>query len=176
MDGAVGAPGLHASPQPCSLVRPGGNRTVAEQPATMARAPGCATGISVTSTAGPRLNAGAAKVFGDNMILQQELPIAVWGWADAGEQVTVQLAAKEDRRQGHHRGLVAAGQAAQVRPLRVALLCQAQPAELRGSPRRAVQDRRTGPIIKSQDPLSIPGTSRSLARLMARRRIVCAMS
>jgi sialate O-acetylesterase len=36
----------------------------------------------------------AAKVFGDNMVLQQELPIAVWGWANAGEQVTVRLADK----------------------------------------------------------------------------------
>jgi len=32
-----------------------------------------------------------AKIFTDNMVLQQELPIAVWGWAEAGEQVTVSL-------------------------------------------------------------------------------------
>ena len=31
------------------------------------------------------------KVFGSNMVLQQEKPIQVWGWADAGEEVTVTL-------------------------------------------------------------------------------------
>ena len=33
-------------------------------------------------------------VIGDNMVLQQEMPIAIWGWAAAGEQVTVTLAGK----------------------------------------------------------------------------------
>ena len=33
-----------------------------------------------------------AGVFTDNMVLQQELPIAVWGRADPGEEVTVSLA------------------------------------------------------------------------------------
>ncbi len=31
------------------------------------------------------------KIFTDNMVLQQEMPIAVWGWANAGEHVTVTL-------------------------------------------------------------------------------------
>ena len=35
-----------------------------------------------------------AKIFTDNLVLQQELPLAVWGWADAGEKVTVTLAGK----------------------------------------------------------------------------------
>ena len=30
-------------------------------------------------------------VFGDHMVLQREMPIPVWGWADAGEKVTVTL-------------------------------------------------------------------------------------
>ena len=30
-------------------------------------------------------------VFGDNMILQREMPIHVWGSADAGEKVTVKF-------------------------------------------------------------------------------------
>ena len=30
-------------------------------------------------------------VFGDHMVLQRERPVPVWGWADAGEQVTVTL-------------------------------------------------------------------------------------
>src|SRR3954463_11897360 len=31
------------------------------------------------------------KIFGDNMVLQRDHPIPVWGWADPGEKVTVQL-------------------------------------------------------------------------------------
>jgi sialate O-acetylesterase len=34
------------------------------------------------------------KIFTDHMVLQQELPIAVWGWGDKGEKVTVTLAGK----------------------------------------------------------------------------------
>ncbi|MCX8092423.1 MAG: sialate O-acetylesterase [Verrucomicrobiae bacterium] len=30
-------------------------------------------------------------VFSDNMVLQQELPLTVWGWADDGERVTVKF-------------------------------------------------------------------------------------
>lgn len=29
------------------------------------------------------------KIFGDNMVLQRNKPITVWGWADAGEKVTI---------------------------------------------------------------------------------------
>ncbi|MEM7315914.1 MAG: 9-O-acetylesterase, partial [Planctomycetota bacterium] len=32
--------------------------------------------------------------FGDHMVLQQEKPIKVWGWAEAGEEVTVALSGK----------------------------------------------------------------------------------
>ncbi len=31
------------------------------------------------------------KIFGDNMVLQRNKPIPVWGWADAGEKVSVQF-------------------------------------------------------------------------------------
>ena len=34
------------------------------------------------------------KIFTDNMMLQRDLPVHVWGWADAGEAVTVSLAGK----------------------------------------------------------------------------------
>lgn len=33
-------------------------------------------------------------VFGDNMVLQQSVELPFWGWADAGEQVTVTVAGK----------------------------------------------------------------------------------
>ncbi len=31
------------------------------------------------------------KIFGEHMVLQQQMPIPVWGWADPGEKVTVTL-------------------------------------------------------------------------------------
>ena len=34
------------------------------------------------------------KIFTDNMMLQRDLPVRVWGWADAGEAVTVTLSGK----------------------------------------------------------------------------------
>lgn len=34
------------------------------------------------------------QVFGDNMVLQRDLPVPVWGWADTGEQVIVSFAAQ----------------------------------------------------------------------------------
>ncbi|HEX9513111.1 MAG TPA: sialate O-acetylesterase [Puia sp.] len=44
-------------------------------------------------------------LFGDNMVLQRDKPIAVWGWSDGGEKVTVQFnrqskATKADKK-GH---------------------------------------------------------------------------
>jgi sialate O-acetylesterase len=32
-----------------------------------------------------------ASIFGDSMVLQRELPVPVWGWAEPGEKVTVSL-------------------------------------------------------------------------------------
>ena len=34
-------------------------------------------------------------IFGDHMVLQRDLPIPVWGWADPGEEVSVRLGAGE---------------------------------------------------------------------------------
>lgn len=34
-------------------------------------------------------------LFGDRMVLQQGTPLRIWGWADAGESVTVRLAGQE---------------------------------------------------------------------------------
>ena len=33
-----------------------------------------------------------SKVFSDNMVLQRDVPVPVWGWAKAGEAVTIELA------------------------------------------------------------------------------------
>ena len=32
------------------------------------------------------------KISGDHMVLQRDLPVIVWGWADPGDEVTVQFA------------------------------------------------------------------------------------
>lgn len=34
-------------------------------------------------------------VFGDNMVLQQQQPVPVWGWAAPGEKVTVEFAGQK---------------------------------------------------------------------------------
>ncbi len=43
------------------------------------------------STAAARADVRLPKVFGDHMVVQQQLPVQVWGWADPGEKVTVTL-------------------------------------------------------------------------------------
>ncbi|MBL8818814.1 MAG: 9-O-acetylesterase [Planctomyces sp.] len=42
-----------------------------------------------TATADVRL----ASVFGDHMVLQREIPVRIWGWAEPGETITVSVAA-----------------------------------------------------------------------------------
>jgi len=41
-----------------------------------------------------RADVSLPKIFTDNMVLQRDAPIAVWGWASAGEQVSVALNGK----------------------------------------------------------------------------------
>lgn len=36
-------------------------------------------------------NISLPKIFGDNMVLQRDKPVRIWGWAAAGEKVTVQF-------------------------------------------------------------------------------------
>ena len=37
------------------------------------------------------------RIFSDHMVLQREKPLPVWGWADAGERVTVTFAGHQCR-------------------------------------------------------------------------------
>ena len=39
-----------------------------------------------------RADVKPAALFGDHMILQQGMSVPAWGWADAGAQVTVNIA------------------------------------------------------------------------------------
>ncbi|MCG8583292.1 MAG: 9-O-acetylesterase [Pirellulales bacterium] len=52
----------------------------------------CALAVAIF-THGPIVRADVTlpKIFGSNMVLQQNQPIKVWGWADPGEKVTVDL-------------------------------------------------------------------------------------
>src|SRR5215831_12073842 len=36
-------------------------------------------------------NVSLPKIFGDNMVLQRNRSIPVWGWADANEKITIQF-------------------------------------------------------------------------------------
>src|SRR4249920_3333349 len=36
-------------------------------------------------------NVSLPKIFGDNMVLQRNKPIMIWGWADANENITIQF-------------------------------------------------------------------------------------
>lgn len=50
----------------------------------------CALAISLPAAAEVHL----PKIFTDNMMLQRDQPIRIWGWANAGEEVSVALAGK----------------------------------------------------------------------------------
>ncbi len=45
-----------------------------------------------------------AGVFGDHMVLQRDQPVAVWGWADSGEKVTVSIADQSQQATADDRG------------------------------------------------------------------------
>jgi len=45
-----------------------------------------------------------ASIFGDSMVLQREMPVPVWGWADAGEEVTVALGDQSKKAQANKDG------------------------------------------------------------------------
>ena len=47
--------------------------------------------LFIILTATTFANVRMPKIFGDNMVLQRNKPIPIWGWADAGEKVTVQF-------------------------------------------------------------------------------------
>ena len=44
------------------------------------------------------------KVFASHMVMQQEKPLVVWGWAEPNEKVTVELAAGSQQVQANERG------------------------------------------------------------------------
>ncbi|MBT4865734.1 MAG: sialate O-acetylesterase [Planctomycetaceae bacterium] len=47
--------------------------------------------VSLSCVAAAQADVTLPKIFGSNMVLQQGQPIKVWGWADAGESVSVEF-------------------------------------------------------------------------------------
>ncbi|MDP6905058.1 MAG: sialate O-acetylesterase [Verrucomicrobiota bacterium] len=45
-----------------------------------------------------------ARIFSDHMVLQRELPVPIWGRADAGKMVAVQFAGQTTKTQADHKG------------------------------------------------------------------------
>src|SRR5579862_2995802 len=43
-------------------------------------------------------------IFGDHMVLQRDKPVRVWGWADAGEKVTVTIGSEHAEATGDEHG------------------------------------------------------------------------
>ncbi|MFT5326091.1 MAG: sialate O-acetylesterase, partial [Planctomycetaceae bacterium] len=53
--------------------------------------PGLAAVACFAATDAARADVSLSKIFGSNMVLQREMEIPVWGWAEPGEKVTVKI-------------------------------------------------------------------------------------
>ena len=51
----------------------------------------CVLGVVAAAPAAVKL----PHVFGDNMVLQRQMPVPVWGWAESGEKITVKFGDQE---------------------------------------------------------------------------------
>ena len=47
--------------------------------------------LSLVASAPAKADVKLPAVIGDHMVLQQGMPVPIWGWAEPGEQVTVTL-------------------------------------------------------------------------------------
>lgn len=48
--------------------------------------------VAFSSSANLRADVRLPRIFSDHMVLQRQAPVSIWGWADAGEEVTVSFA------------------------------------------------------------------------------------
>lgn len=69
---------------------------------TPRRTAGSACFLILVATAAAALRLGSP--FGDHMVLQRDQPVPVWGWADAGDHVTVEFAGQRKRTQADAAG------------------------------------------------------------------------
>ncbi|MFO0888492.1 MAG: sialate O-acetylesterase [Isosphaeraceae bacterium] len=64
------------------------------------RLSGCLLAVLLVAPAGPaRADVKLPAIFGDHMVLQRDQQDKVWGWADPGEEVTVQVAPQGQTKQ-----------------------------------------------------------------------------
>ena len=50
-----------------------------------------AVGVLLTGGQAARADVTLPEVISNNMVLQKDIPLPIWGWADAGEEVSVTL-------------------------------------------------------------------------------------
>jgi sialate O-acetylesterase len=48
--------------------------------------------LGIPAQAGSRAPVRLPRMFSDHMVLQRDIPLPVWGWAEAGEKVSVRMA------------------------------------------------------------------------------------
>ncbi|NQV25743.1 MAG: sialate O-acetylesterase, partial [Rhodopirellula sp.] len=53
--------------------------------------PGLAAAACFAASGTAQADVSLSKIFGSNMVLQREMEIPVWGWAEPGEQITVKI-------------------------------------------------------------------------------------
>src|ERR1700733_12395510 len=51
----------------------------------------CLFAVALLATISLWANVRLPRLFADNMVLQRDKSVAIWGWADAGEKITVQF-------------------------------------------------------------------------------------
>ncbi len=67
----------------------------------------CLAAAILSSGAGlapARADVRLSRVFSSHMVLQQEMPLAIWGWAQPNETITVTLASATAQAQANERG------------------------------------------------------------------------
>ena len=65
----------------------------------------CVAGVLVLAGwSGAQANVRLPAIIGENMVLQADRPLPVWGWADAGEDVTVTLGTAKESTKADDKG------------------------------------------------------------------------
>jgi len=63
-----------------------------------------ALAVAVAATFSARADLKLPAIFGDNMVLQQQIPVPVWGWAAPGAKVTVKFSGQSHATQANAEG------------------------------------------------------------------------
>lgn len=65
---------------------------------------GCVVTLGVAFAPPLQANVKLPSVLASHMVLQRDKPIPIWGWADPGEEVTVQLGEKTEKTKADDKG------------------------------------------------------------------------